>query len=75
MTLIANPPAPHPPADCVNILMVDTESDLKLDLMHPCALIPRKKNLFTMRPQETLFHDTSTIVTCVLTYVRTYLVT
>ena len=59
--LTANCSAPQPPADCLNILMVDTEPDLKLGLMQPCALISCRKNLFTMRPQGTLFHDTSTV--------------
>ena len=53
--------APQPPAGCLNILMVATEPRPKLRLMQPCALISCRKNLFTMRPQETLFHDTSTV--------------
>ena len=65
--------APQQSADCLSILMVDTEPDLKLDIMQPCALIPSKKNLFTMRPQDASHHDTSTIVTYVRTHAPTYL--
>ena len=39
--------------------------------MHLCTLISRKKKSFTMRPQETLFPDTSTIVTYAFTHTLT----
>ena len=41
--------------------MVDTDPLLRLDLMHLCTLISRKKKLFTMRPQDASHHDTSTM--------------
>ena len=43
------------------IISSSKAASLKLRLMQPCALISCRKNLFTMRPQETLFHDTSTV--------------
>ena len=56
----------QPPADCLNILVVAIEPRPKLDLMQPCALISCRKNLFTMRPQEALFHDTSTVTDLII---------